>query len=226
MTPLFDARNVTASMPTENGAVRILDGISIAVSGGELVDVVGPSGSGKTTLLRALARLLPCATAELALDGISAEQIAPGAWRAAIALLPQKPAIAEGDVRANLLLPWTLRVRHGDVRPSDTALMGALARVGLDDVGLDRDASRLSVGQAARVALTRVLLTGPRVLLLDEPDAALDEASSDAVTTLTREFAQSGGAVIRVRHHRTDGLAVRRLRLVGGQLAPDGEVAS
>ncbi len=102
----------------------------------------------------------------------------------------------------------------------DSALTAALERIGLADITLDRDASRLSVGQAARIALMRVLLTGPRVLLLDEPDAALDEASSDAVTALTRDFARGGGAVVRVRHHRTDGLASRRLCLAGRMPRP------
>jgi putative ABC transport system ATP-binding protein len=226
VTPLLDARDITASMPADTGTVRVLDGVSIAVAAGELVDVVGPSGSGKTTLLRALARLLPGADGALFLDSVPAEQIPPGSWRAQVALLPQKPAIVEGDVRANLLLPWSLRVRHGQPRPADASLEAALQRIGLAEITLDRDASRLSVGQAARIALTRVLLTDPRVLLLDEPDAALDQASSDAVTALTRDFALGGGAVVRVRHHRTDGLASRRLCLTGGCLAPDGEVAS
>jgi putative ABC transport system ATP-binding protein len=225
VTALFVARHVVASMPSETGTVRVLDDVSLTVSAGELVDVVGPSGSGKTTFLRVLARLLPGASAELLLDGVPAETIAPSLWRAQVALLPQKPAIAEGDVRANLLLPWTLRVRRGRPRPSEDALRAALGHVGLGDIALDRDAQRLSVGQAARVALMRVLLTEPRVLLLDEPDAALDDASSEAVTTLTREFAESGGAVVRVRHHRTDGLASQRLRLAGGRLSVDGEVS-
>jgi len=226
VTALLDAREITASMPSDSGTVRVLDTISLAVDAGEIVDVVGPSGSGKTTLLRALARLLPGAGGTLLLDGVTAEQIPPASWRAQVALLPQKPAITEGDIRANLLLPWSLHVRHGSPRPADAVLNAALERIGLTDISLDRDASRLSVGQGARIALTRVLLTQPRVLLLDEPDAALDQASSDAVTALTRDFAAGGGAVVRVRHHRSDGLASRRLCLDAGHLAPEGEVAS
>jgi len=80
---------------------------------------------------------------------------------------------------------------------------------------------RLSEGQAARVALLRTVLTRPDVLLLDEPDAALDEESAEQVGLLTREFVDAGGAVVRVRHHRTDGLADRRLRLKGGTLTEE-----
>ncbi len=218
MTALLEARNLVATMPAETGSARVLDGISLVLDPGEVVDITGPSGSGKTTLLRALARLLPGATGTLLLDGVPAEKIVSQHWRASVALLPQKPAIAAGDVRANLLLAWSLRVRRLHARPSDAALNAALARVHLDDIALDRDAVRLSVGQAARIALLRVLLTEPRVLLLDEPDAALDDASADAVSVLTRDFVAGGGAVMRVRHHRADGLADRRLLLSGGDL--------
>ncbi len=217
---LLTATDLRAVLPGDAGDVRVLDGVSLSLASGSVTDIVGPSGSGKTTLLRALARLLPGATGSLALDGTPAEQIAPATWRAAVALLPQKPAIVDGSVRDNLLLPWTLKVRHGVAAPSAAQLDAALARVGLE-VAVERDAARLSVGQQARVALLRVLLTAPRVLLLDEPDAALDPASAQAVTTMTAEFAQAGGAVVRVRHHGRDELAGARLRLEGGVLAPD-----
>ncbi len=144
----------------------------------------------------------------------------------AVALLPQKPAIVAGDVRDEPAAAVDAAHPPRPPAPERRLPEAALDSVGLDDIGLDRDAARLSVGQAARVALMRVLLTDPRVLLLDEPDAALDEASSDAVTTMTREFAETGGAVVRVRHHRTDGLASRRLRLQGGHLAPESGGAS
>ncbi|NTU71294.1 MAG: ATP-binding cassette domain-containing protein [Coriobacteriia bacterium] len=216
---MFDARGLVASMPTESGRARVLDGASLSVAAGELVDVVGPSGCGKSTLLRALARLLPGATGELSLDGVRADQMTPAAWRLQVALVPQVPALLYGDVASNLLLPWTLRARHAGERPANAGLREALDAVGLADIALDRDSSRLSVGQAARVALARVALTSPRVLLLDEPDAALDDASTEAVTALTRAFVERGGAVVRVRHHRADGLANRRLRLSGGTLS-------
>jgi putative ABC transport system ATP-binding protein len=221
---LLQARDLTVVLQADGVESRILDAIAFDLEAGEIVDVVGPSGSGKTTLLRALARLLPGATGRLSLDATPAEKIAPSAWRSAVALLPQKPAIVDGTIAENLLLPWTLKAREGHDRPSAVALDAAVARVRLD-VALDRDASRLSVGQAARVALVRVVLTAPRVLLLDEPDAALDSASSDAVAEVTREFAEQGGGVVRVRHHRSDGLATRRLHLESGHLVTAEEEA-
>ena len=215
---LLLASDLVAILRAEDREVRVLDGVSLALARGAIADITGPSGSGKTTLLRALARLLPQVTGSLALNSVPAEKIAPSAWRASVALLPQKPAIYAGTVAANLRLPWTLKVRHGAHAPADAVLRAALDGVALTDVDLQRDAARLSVGQQARIALLRVLLTGPQVLLLDEPDAALDDASSDAVGVLLREFAQAGGAIARVRHHVSDGLASERYSLCAGAL--------
>jgi putative ABC transport system ATP-binding protein len=222
---LLQARDLVVVLAGDSGQVRVLDGISLELAAGTVTDVIGPSGSGKTTLLRALARLLPDASGSLLLEGVSAETIPGPAWRTAVALLPQKPTITDGCVRENLLRPWTLKIRHGHTPPDDAAMRAALDSVALD-AALDRDAARLSVGQQARVALVRTLLTQPRVLLLDEPDAALDEVSAAAVSVLTRQFAENGGAVIRVRHHLSDDIAHRRLRLAGGTLSDTGEVAS
>lgn len=224
MTPLLEASALRVVLPGDAGDVAVLDGVSLAAAPREVIDIVGPSGSGKSTLLRTLARLLPGATGALTLDGTPAEKLTPSAWRAAVALLPQKPAIVAGTVAQNLLLPWRLAVRKQQSAPSSEQLAEGLARLGVD-VALERDAARLSVGQAARVAFLRTLLTQPRVLLLDEPDAALDDVAADAVATATAGFAASGGAVIRVRHHRPDGIASRRLHLEGGQLSAQ-EVAT
>lgn len=217
------ARDITAYLHVDGRELRVLDGVSLTLAAGTVTDLVGPSGAGKTTLLRALARLLPHAHGTLALDGMPAERLSPEEWRAAVTLAPQRVTLAPGDVRSNLLLPWTLGVRRHAEKPSDAVLRDALDRVGLGGVAHERDATRLSVGQAARVALLRAVLARPRVLLLDEPDASLDDESALAVTALTRDFAGDGGAVLRVRHLRTDGLAGRRLRLEHGLLS---EVAS
>ena len=217
---LLEARDLRVTLPGDAGPVAVLDGVSIAVPGGEVVDVVGPSGSGKSTLLRALARLLPGATGRLLLDGETADAIEPHEWRSRVALLPQKAAIVPGTIRENLLLPWRLKVRADMTVPPDDQLRTALDRISLGDIDLDRDGARLSVGQAARIALTRVVLARPEVLLLDEPDANLDEASAEQVRLMTAAFAADGGAVVRVRHQRSDELAVRRFRLEGGELTP------
>lgn len=218
MTPLLEAHGLTVIRPGDSGPVTVLDGVDLTVDAGTLVEVAGPSGSGKTTLLLALARLLPGATGGLALDGVPATGIAPRVWRTRVALLPQRAALVPGTVADNLRVPWTLHVREHETAPADDALRSALDGVGLEDVALDRDASRLSVGQAARVALLRTTLTSPRVLLLDEPDASLDDASAREVARVITGFVARGGAVVRVSHVRLDGNAHRRYLLEDGQL--------
>ena len=220
---ILDARALTISRRVDVGLIRVLDGVDITLEAGTLTDVVGPSGSGKSTLLLALAQLLPGVEGTLALGGRSADTIDPRLWRMRVAYLPQRSALQPGSVASNLALPWRLKVRTGAPAPDESALRAALDRVRLADVALDRDVTRLSEGQAARITFVRTLLTAPRALLLDEPDAALDAESSAEVGRATREFADAGGAVVRVRHHVADGLADRRLRLEHGHLT---EVAS
>lgn len=219
--PALRARSLSVVRLGDVEALRVLDGVDLALEPRTLVDVVGPSGSGKTTLLLALARLLPGVEGTLELAGEPASAIDPRAWRARVAYLPQRSALVPGTLAENLTLPWRLEVRADSQAPDQSALRAALDRVHLADVALDRDVERLSEGQAARVALLRTVLTRPDVLLLDEPDAALDGESAEQVGLLTREFVDAGGAVVRVRHHRTDGLADRRLCLRGGSLTEE-----
>ncbi|MDP2183791.1 MAG: ATP-binding cassette domain-containing protein [Actinomycetota bacterium] len=218
---LLSADNLRFTLPGADGAaaVDVLDGVDFAVGAGELVDVVGPSGCGKTTLLRALARLLPGATGALALDGLDAADVPAAEWRARVALAPQVSVMRAGTVRDNLVLPWRLRARAAIATPPDAHLRVALDGVGLSDISLERDAAKLSLGQAARVALLRVTLTAPDVLLLDEPDANLDDASAAQVRAICERFVRDGGAAVRVRHLRSDDFAARRYRLEGGHLS-------
>jgi putative ABC transport system ATP-binding protein len=220
-TPALEARGLTVDRRADAGLLRVLNGVDLSVEAGTLTDVVGPSGAGKTTLLLALARLLPGVEGALTLRGDPASAVDPRTWRIRVAYLPQRSALLRGTVGHNLTLPWRLKVRAAIEPPADDALRSALDRVHLDDVALDRDVTRLSEGQAARVALLRTILTRPAVLLLDEPDASLDEESADQVGLLTREFVDAGGAVVRVRHLRSDGHADRRLRLFAGSLSSE-----
>jgi len=217
-TSVLSARDLSVVLLGDQGPMRVIDNLTLDVAAAEVVDIVGPSGSGKTTLLRALARLLPDVSGELSLGGVPASEINPQRWRTCVALVPQKPAIVSGSVRENLVLPWRLKVRSEEAAPTDEVLRARLDSVGMSDVALDRDAGRLSVGQQARVALIRVVLTSPMALLLDEPDAALDDTSAAEVAHITSEFAVAGGGVVRVRHQRTDLLASRRLLLAAGTL--------
>jgi putative ABC transport system ATP-binding protein len=215
---LLTARDLTATRLGDDGPVVVFSGVDLDVEAGTLTDVAGPSGSGKTTLLLALARLLPDTRGQLALDDAPAESIDAHQWRTRVAYLPQRASLAPGTVAENLLLPWRLKVRKGIEPPSAEELRAALDGVSLGDVALDRDVARLSVGQAARIAALRVLLTRPECLLLDEPDANLDDESASQVASMTDAYVGAGGAVVRVRHARVDERADRRFTMAEGRL--------
>lgn len=216
--PALEARGLVAVRPGDDRPVAVLDGVDFSLGSGEVAEITGPSGSGKTTFLLALARLLPGTTGTLILGGYPAGELSAQEWRTRVALLPQRPALVADTVAENLRLPWRFAARSDREVPPDVSLRAALSNVGLSDVSLEREASRLSVGQAARVALVRVMLTQPDVLLLDEPDASLDDESAAAVARETARFVAEGGSVVRVSHVRADASARSRYRLEGGRL--------
>lgn len=216
---LFDVCGLAVSLPRENGRAVVFSEVSLSLERGELCDLVGPSGSGKSTLLRACARMLEADAGSMLLDGEPASRFSPAEWRRRVCLVPQKPSLVAGTVERNLLLPWELKVRSGEIPPSPAVLRSMLDEAGLEDVGLDRGVERLSGGQAARVALLRAFAANADVYLLDEVDAALDEESAFQIGLLTARMVSRGRACLRIRHRPPDGLARRRLVLSDGTVS-------
>ncbi len=148
----------------------MLEGIDLRVDSGQFVSLIGPSGSGKTSVLRAVAGLLPPDAGTVEFDIEPAEV---GFLFQDDALLPWRTA------RQNVSLG--LRI-HGATLPSaeETADQW-LAQMGLDGLG-DRYPGQLSGGQRKRVAIAQVLALKPRLLLMDEPFAALDAIVRTRIT--------------------------------------------
>jgi NitT/TauT family transport system ATP-binding protein len=149
---------------TFDGGVKAVDGVSLNIPAGEFISILGPSGCGKSTLLRIIAGLDRPTAGEISIDRSN---------RHAVAYVFQ-------DAH---LLPWRTVVRNvalpleliGVGRAERTrAAEEAISQVGLSDA-LDRYPAQLSGGMRMRVSLARALVTNPRLLLLDEPFAALDE---------------------------------------------------
>lgn len=213
---MFTCEHISVELAGDQGPFLAVNDVSLSVQSGEIVDIVGESGAGKSTFLHALALLLLRKTGDIALDGVSASSYSPQLWRKMVALVQQKPTLRAGTVEQNLLLAWKLKVHKTTPRPSLETLHHLVERAGLGRIALDRDVTQLSVGQQARVAFMRTLLTHPKVLLLDEVDAALDANSTHYIGDLTSDFAQSGGIVLRVRHKLDDARACKRLVFVEG----------
>ena len=199
--------------------------VSLAAAPGEVLCVVGPNGSGKSTLLWALAGLVPLAGGRVTLDGTVLDDVAarvhvPAAARR-VGLVPQSHVLfAHLSALENVAFGLRARgVRAADARATAHA---AIERVGLAGHAGERS-DRLSGGQSQRVALARALVVSPRVLLLDEPFAALDREARPQLHALVRDVADAGTPVVLVTHDaaEAEALGTRTLRLAGGREARD-----
>ncbi|WP_329459386.1 ABC transporter permease [Streptomyces sp. NBC_01497] len=201
--------------------------LTLDAEGGTTIAVVGPNGAGKTTLLRALLGLTPRARADLRLGGHDVSRLPP--HRRGVAWVPQNGALFP-HLNALSNTAYGLRA-HGVAR----AEARRSAQRWLDRLGVGHLAHRkpheLSGGQAQRVALARALAARPRLLLLDEPLAALDQTTRAQVRhTLRSHLGGFGGVCLIVTHDPVEAvsLADRVLVLDGGrslQDAPPAEVS-
>jgi len=149
---------------------------NLSLKPGECVGLTGRSGVGKTQLLRAVVDVI-VHKGDCLLDGVSCKDMPPTEWRKRLAMVPAES------------FWWYDTV--GDHFTTDTAQKDALAllttKLGFSSDVMGWQISRLSTGERQRLALTRSLITLPRVLLLDEPTAALDKKMAQAVETLLAE---------------------------------------
>jgi putative ABC transport system ATP-binding protein len=188
----------------------VLRGLDLEIGAGTTA-ILGPSGAGKSTLLRLLNRLADPDEGVVRLRGIDVRELDPLALRRRVGLVPQLPAPMPGSVSDNVCYGPGLLGRQVDPLP-------ALERAGLDATFLDRDASRLSVGEQQRLMLARALVLDPEVLLLDEPTAALDEQAKAAVEETLAGLA--GVSLVLVTHERdqAERLAERIVGLGEGRI--------
>jgi NitT/TauT family transport system ATP-binding protein len=163
------ARDVTKSFATAGGTFLALDRVSMTVADGQFVSIVGPSGCGKSTLLQIVGGLAAASSGEVAIDSIRITDPRPdkiGIVFQEPLLLPWKSALE------NVEFPLALRGEPKEARRARAQEL--LALVGLADFAKSFP-HQLSGGMRQRVAIARGLVRHPRLLLMDEPFAALDE---------------------------------------------------
>ncbi len=192
-----------------------LKNIQFEVKPGEALGVIGRSGSGKSSLAKTLLGLWKPASGEVRLGGAKLDQYDPDQLGRYIGYLPQHVTLLGGTIAEN--------IARMETNPDGNAVVAAAKRAnahemiltlpnGYDTV-LDGDQSRLSGGQRQRVALARALYGDPVLLILDEPNSALDADGSEALNQTIRDFKTEGKAVIVMTHRPTaiaecDNLAV------------------
>jgi len=192
-------------------AIAALVDVSFTVREGEFVTLVGPSGCGKSTLLQILAGLIPASSGSVRID---AEEVRGPR--------PQKIGVMFQDA---WLLPWKTAIENVEfplaLRKVPAAERRARALPLLDLVGLRTFAHRypdeLSGGMRQRVAIARCLVQEPRVLLMDEPFAALDEQTRTRMgNELLQIWEKSGGTVVFVTHGLTEAIYLADVVFVMG----------
>jgi len=210
-----------------NATTPLLRGISFSVLPGESLGLVGASAAGKTTLLRLLIGLRTAQSGKVRLDGADIARWDRAALGRAVGYLPQDVELFAGSVAGNIA-----RLQQ----PDSEAVVRAAQRARAHELilrlpeGYDTDIGeggcRLSAGQRQRIALARALYGDPRLLVLDEPNANLDEEGDAALAAALVELKADGVTVIVVTHrqlvHKLDRIAILR----NGKIEAFGHTAS
>jgi branched-chain amino acid transport system ATP-binding protein len=195
---LLEVRAVSISF----GGLRAVDDVTLDVPAGAVTGLIGPNGAGKTTLFNVITGLQPLNTGTVVLDGRDISHDRPHKRaRAGIARTFQRlETFGTLSVRDNVLVAAEMRRQWSRERFKPGELTDELvARLGLDSVA-DERVDKLPTGTQRLVEAARALATKPRVLLLDEPSAGLNEDETKSLATLLHELAATGLAVLLVEH--------------------------
>ena len=192
--------------------VHDLPALSFDVPEGECFAVEGPSGSGKTLLLRAIADLDP-ADGYVTLDGVERGEMKPQDWRRQVRYVAAEPAWWLGTGRAHF---------PGGLAERMARMMHA---VDLDEAQLDQPVHQLSRGEQQRLALVRAVIDDPKVLLLDEPTAALDTATAAQIEELIKFQLLAGRRIVLVSHDPAQVNRLSHQRLILGAKRRGGAIA-
>ncbi len=184
--------DVHFSYPSDPGH-QALDAVTFTARPGQLVAFVGPSGSGKSTVLSLAARLYDTTTGEIRIDGVDVQELSRASLARLVGYVTQESYLFAGTLRANLV--------YGDPDASDAEIEKACRAAAIHDRILEfpdgydtvvgERGSRLSGGERQRIAIARVLLHDPHLLVLDEATSALDTASERRIQRALGELIAS-----------------------------------
>jgi branched-chain amino acid transport system ATP-binding protein len=192
--------------------VKVVDDVSFSVRGGSVHSVIGPNGAGKTTLFNLISGLYKPTSGEVSLEGTNVSGLAPNelARRGVSRTFQNLQVCMNMSACENVMLGAHLHTRSGllagmigATRRADRQLRDSALRL-MDFVGVgayaEFHATQLSFGVLKRLEIARALASKPRLLLLDEPAAGLNEIETHEITALIRSVAASGVTVVLVEH--------------------------
>ncbi len=203
-----------------------IQGLDLTINPGEKVGILGHIGSGKSTLLKLASGLYDPKQGNITLDGVDLRQLDPNFLRGYVTLLGQDPRLFFGSLRDNMDLA------RADGFANDQALLQALHRFGLDKVinnhprGLDmpigEDGLGLSGGQKQVLALARLTLRQPKVVLLDEPTSGLDQRTEEIALEALGSWSQDKTLVMVTHRPQVLRLVDRVIVMADGRITMDG----
>jgi len=199
----------------------VLNHLNLTIRAGETVAFVGPSGAGKTTICSLLPRFYDVASGSISIDGMDIRDMTQGSLRAQIGIVQQDVFLFASTIREN--------VAYGRLGATDEEIIAALKRASLDEYvlslpeGLDTPVGergvKLSGGQKQRLAIARIFLKNPPILILDEATSALDTATEVAIQQALAALSE-GRTTLVVAHRLATIRNADRIVVVG----PEGIV--
>lgn len=220
----LEVQNIIVTTQARDRA--ILNNVSFKLDAGEMLGVVGPSGAGKSTLAKAIVGAEPLHQGSIRIDGAALGDWPEQQLYKGMGYVPQEPSLFRGTIKENIA---RFQTEFAEAGACDDMVVDAARACGAHDfilrlpnaydTMLDFNGVGLSVGQAQRVAMARALFGKPSVLVLDEPNAALD-AEGEGLLIGTLERLRADGVTIIVIAHRTTVLASvdKLLMLEGGRV--------
>lgn len=187
--------------------VPVLSGVDLTVESGEVVALLGANGAGKSTLMKVLAGVYQRDAGSVQIDGTQADLSAPArAIAAGVRMLPQEVSVMPDMTVAENIFLGDLPLRERFPPGIDVATMRARSRTLLEQLGFaaiepDTRVRRLSVAEQRIVEVARALAGDARVLVMDEPTAALTEQEARAIFALIRRLQARGVAIIYISHY-------------------------
>jgi subfamily B ATP-binding cassette protein MsbA len=228
-----DVRLVNVSFSYSPDLAPTLEDVSLHIAPGEVVALVGPSGAGKTTVASLIPRFWDVTEGHIELDGIDIRKLSFADLRGAIGMVPQEPALFSGTIRENIAYA---RPDEAGPRPTDAEIIAA-ARAAHAwefierlperlDTRVGERGVKLSGGQRQRLAIARVFLKNPAVVVLDEATSSLDTESERAVESAMEDLLRHRSTLIIAHRLSTVRRADRVVVLERGRVVEEGTHAS